>query len=148
MRGLEALYKLEMSAVCDDNMSVDKAEELRHIIEKELKRLEYYDNLCHATNGILPKKQDWRLNQLLNCFMYIDQEDIRGLCQRRYEEIVDIIYENERNKKALEIIKEKASIDLLEELNDDEPYWLDIVCSTKLAKEEYDLLKEVLTWKE
>ena len=33
---------------------------------------------------------------------------------------------------------------MLEELNDEEPYWLDIVCSTKLTQEEYDLLKEVL----
>lgn len=50
----------------------------------------------------------------------------------------------EKELKALEIIKEKVSVDLLEELNDDEPYWLDISCSTKLTKEEYDLLKEVL----
>lgn len=31
----QALAKLEMSAVCDDNMSVEKAEELREIIEQK-----------------------------------------------------------------------------------------------------------------
>ena len=51
----------------------------------------------------------------------------------------------EKELKALEIIKAKASIDLLEELNDDEPHWLDIGCSTKLTQEEYDLLKDVLS---
>ena len=50
----------------------------------------------------------------------------------------------EKELKALEIIKEKVSIDLLEELNDDEPYWLDIECSRAISKEEYDLLKEIM----
>ena len=49
----------------------------------------------------------------------------------------------EKELKALEIIKKKANIVLLDELND-EHYWLDIACNTKLTQEEYDLLEEVL----
>ena len=120
-------------------------------IEKELKRLEWYDNLGKPTSGILPKKQDYRLNQLLNCFEYIDQEKIRSLCQKRYEEIVDIIDENETNKKVLKIIVNKnVDVALLKLSENVERYNTQIKLTHltipyfELNQEEYDLVLGVL----
>lgn len=73
-------------------------------------------------------------------------EERRKMMRRFNEACVPMILDNQTEKKlkALEIIKELATIDLLEELNDDEPYWLDISCSRKISKETYELLKEEL----
>ena len=81
----EALRKLEMSAVCDKNMTIEQAEELREIIERELKALE-----------ISTKK---RVNFIIFC-----------------------------------------GCDTLEEYNKHPLSWW------KLTQEEYDLLKEVLSY--
>ena len=150
-KGLEELlnpYGVNLPCSKEQECEYTYTETQKIIIEKELKRLEWYDNLGKPTSGVQPKKQDYRLNQLLNSFEYIDQENIRSLCQKRYEEIVDIIDENEINKKALEILSEHI---IINEKNGYVEFSCDFSLPTNSKyeneehfKEKIDLLKEVL----
>ena len=129
-KGLEALYNLYDTMPFAFEESRTKMRYLE-TIEKELKDYQEIKEIAKRynwddiTSKIFNVKTDKKYRELFSSAIVNIQEDYR-------------------KARALEIIKDKANIVLLDELNDDEPYWIDIGCSRKLTKEEYDLLKEVM----